>query len=69
MKGNPIVRFIKEKLRPHVDKRMRGNPNFITEKLKPLVDKRIICDLTVPWVCLQFVIVVFPGHTHLLFFI
>ena len=23
--------------------------------------------LTVPWVCLQFVIVVFSGHTHLLF--
>ena len=24
--------------------------------------------LAVPWVCLQFVIVVFPGHTHLLLF-
>ena len=24
--------------------------------------------LTVPWVCLQFVIVVFPDHTHLLTF-
>ena len=24
--------------------------------------------LAVPWVYLQFVIVVFPGHTHLLFF-
>ena len=24
--------------------------------------------LLVPWVCLQFVIVVFPDHTHLLFF-
>ena len=24
--------------------------------------------LTVPWGCLRFVIVVFPGHTHLLFF-
>ena len=24
--------------------------------------------LAVPWVCLQFVILVFPGHTHLLFF-
>ena len=23
--------------------------------------------LAVPWGCLQFVIVVFPGHTHLLF--
>ena len=23
----------------------------------------------VPWVCLQFVVVVFPDHTHLLFFI
>ena len=23
----------------------------------------------VPWVCLQFVIVVFPDHIHLLFFI
>ena len=23
--------------------------------------------LMMPWVCLQFVIVVFPGHTHLLF--
>ena len=23
--------------------------------------------LVVPWVCLQFVIVVFPDHTHLLF--
>ena len=25
--------------------------------------------LAVPWDCLQFVIVVFPDHTHLLFFI
>ena len=25
--------------------------------------------LVVPWVCQQFVIVVFPDHTHLLFFI
>ena len=25
--------------------------------------------LAVPWVCLQFVIVVFPDHTHLLYFI
>ena len=25
--------------------------------------------LSVPWVCLQFVIVVFPDHTHLLFLI
>ena len=24
--------------------------------------------LAVPWGCLRFVIVVFPGHTHLLFF-
>ena len=24
--------------------------------------------LAMPWVCLQFVIVVFPDHTHLLFF-
>ena len=24
--------------------------------------------LAVPWVCLQFVILVFPYHTHLLFF-
>ena len=24
--------------------------------------------LAVPWVCLQYVIVVFPDHTHLLFF-
>ena len=23
--------------------------------------------LAVPWVCLLFVIVIFPGHTHLLF--
>ena len=23
--------------------------------------------LAVPWVCLQFVIVVFPDHTHLIF--
>ena len=23
----------------------------------------------IPWVCLQFVIVVFPDHTHLLFFL
>ena len=23
--------------------------------------------LTMPWVCLQFVIVVFPDHTHILF--
>ena len=23
----------------------------------------------VPWVCLKFVIVVFPDHTHLLFFV
>ena len=25
--------------------------------------------LAVPWVCLQFVIVVFPDHTHFLYFI
>ena len=25
--------------------------------------------LAVPWVCLQFVIVVFPDHTHLLYII
>ena len=25
--------------------------------------------LTVPWGCLRFVIVVFPGHTHLLFLV
>ena len=25
--------------------------------------------LAMPWVCLQFVIVVFPDHTHLLFII
>ena len=25
--------------------------------------------LAVPWVCLQFVIVVFPDHTHLLFLV
>ena len=25
--------------------------------------------LAIPWVCLQFVIVVFPDHTHLLFLI
>ena len=25
--------------------------------------------LTVPWICLKFVIVVFPDHTHLLFFV
>ena len=25
--------------------------------------------LGVPWVCLRFVMVVFPDHTHLLFFI
>ena len=25
--------------------------------------------LMMPWVCLKFVIVVFPDHTHLLFFI
>ena len=25
--------------------------------------------LTMPWVCLQFVIVVFPDRTHLLFFV
>ena len=25
--------------------------------------------LVVPWVCLQFVIVVFPDHAHLLFFV
>ena len=25
--------------------------------------------LTVPWVCLNFVIVVFPDQTHLLFFV
>ena len=24
--------------------------------------------LAVPWICLQFVILVFPDHTHLLFF-
>ena len=26
-----------------------------------------VCFLALPWVCLQFVIVVFPDHTHLLF--
>ena len=25
--------------------------------------------IAVPWVCLQFAIVVFPDHTHLLFYI
>ena len=25
--------------------------------------------LTVPWFCLQFVIMVFPDHTHLLFYV
>ena len=25
--------------------------------------------LVVPWVCLQFVIVIFPDHTHLLFLV
>ena len=25
--------------------------------------------LAVPWGCLQFVIVIFPDHTHLIFFI
>ena len=24
--------------------------------------------LTVPWFCLKFVIVIFPDHTHLIFF-
>ena len=28
----------------------------------------VLLFLAVPWVCLQFVIVVFPDHTHLLFF-
>ena len=23
--------------------------------------------LTIPWICLQFVIMIFPDHTHLLF--
>ena len=27
----------------------------------------VLLFLVVPWVCLQFVIVVFPGNTHLLF--
>ena len=27
----------------------------------------VLLYLTMPWVCLQFVIVVFPDHTHLLF--
>ena len=27
----------------------------------------VLLFLTVPWVCLQFVIVAFPDHTHLLF--
>ena len=27
----------------------------------------VLLFLAVPWVCLQFVIVVFPDHTHLLF--
>ena len=25
--------------------------------------------LTMPWVCLQFVIVVFPDHTHIFFYL
>ena len=29
----------------------------------------LFCSEREPWVCLQFVIVAFPGHTHLLFFI
>ena len=29
----------------------------------------VLLFLAVPWVCLQFVIVVFPDHTHLLYFI
>ena len=28
----------------------------------------VLLFLAVPWVCLRFVIVVFPDHTHLLFF-
>ena len=27
----------------------------------------VLLFLAVPWVCLQFVIVVFPDHTHILF--
>ena len=30
-------------------------------------DESVIDCVSVPWVCLQFVIVVFPDHTHLLF--
>ena len=34
------------------------------------MDKTIVARLflAVPWGCLQFVIVVFPDHTHLLFY-
>ena len=30
-------------------------------------NRRMTDGLMMPWVCLQFVIVVFPDHTHLLF--
>ena len=33
----------------------------------PVTVTLLLLFLTVPRVCLQFVIVVFPGHTHLLF--
>ena len=35
--------------------------------LKPIHNEKITLFLRVPWGCLQFVIVVFPDHIHLLF--
>ena len=39
--------------------------------LLSITSRRLVIDvwlfLAVPWVCLQFVIVVFPDHTHLLY--
>ena len=51
---------------------------FCSDSIMKLIDKKLSnislvivvwLFLTVPWVCLQFVIVVFPDHTHLLFLV
>ena len=45
---------------------MYPNISFINA-VYPFIQIVVWLFLTVPWVCLQFVIVVFPHHTHLLF--
>ena len=44
---------------------------YVDTLKRELIDtnaNKLQASFEVPWVCLQFVIVVFPDHTHLLFF-